>query len=76
MLSNFTEQKDVARILARRNGSDFEIRRQLGRQILQAVDGEIDAAFGQGLFNFLREHALGADFGQRDVGNLVAGGLE
>ena len=40
------------------------------------VHGEIDAAFGEGLFDLLGEHALGADLGQGDVGDFVAGGLD
>ena len=36
---------------------------------------EIDAAFGQRLFDFLGEHALGTDLRQSDVGNLVTGCL-
>ena len=30
----------------------------------------------QRFFNFLGEHALGADLGESDVGDLVAGGLD
>ena len=37
---------------------------------------KIDAAFGQRFFNLFGEHALGADLGERDVGDLVAGGLD
>ena len=37
---------------------------------------QIDAAGGQGFFNFLSEHALGTDFGESLVCNLVASGLE
>ena len=40
------------------------------------MNGEIDAIFGEGLFNFLGEHALGADLGKSDIGDLVAGGLD
>ena len=37
---------------------------------------EIDAAFGQRVFDLLGEHALGADLGESDIGDLVAGGLD
>src|SRR5215510_4056625 len=37
---------------------------------------QIHPAFGQSLFNLLREHALGADFRERDIENLVAGRLD
>ena len=38
--------------------------------------GEIDALVEQRFFDLLGEHPLGADFGERDVENLVAGGLD
>ena len=38
--------------------------------------GEVHAVLGQRFLNFLGEHALGADLGQSDIGNLVAGGLD
>ena len=50
--------------------------RKLGRQIFQAVDGEIDPAVGQRFFDFLGEHALGADLGEGHVEDLVASGLD
>ena len=45
------------------------------------MHGEIDASGGEGFFNFLgedsfAESALGADHGQGDIGNLVAGGVD
>ena len=54
----------------------MKIRGQFGRKIFQAVDGQIDAALGQRLFDFLGEHALGANLGERDIGDFVAGGLD
>ncbi len=36
----------------------------------------IHAISRQRFLNFLGEHALGADLGQRDIGNLVAGGFD
>jgi len=50
--------------------------RQLGGQILQAVHGEIGAAVEQGFLNLLGEETFGPDFGERHVGDLVAGGLD
>ena len=69
-------QEHIARIDARGNRDQLERRRQFGRQIFQAVHRKIDAPFGERFFNLFGEHALGADLGQRDVGNLVAGGLD
>jgi len=40
------------------------------------VDGEVDAAFEERVLDFLGEEALGADAGEGDVGDLVAGGLD
>src|SRR5579864_625480 len=37
---------------------------------------EIDASGAKRLFNFLCEHALGADLGQGDVGYFVAGSVD
>ena len=59
-----------------RDGGEHQAVGQLGGQILQAVHGEIGAAVEQRLFDFLGEQALGADLGQRHVGDLVAGGLD
>src|ERR1700756_1940720 len=38
--------------------------------------GEVDFAGREGLFDFLGEHALGADHGEGDVGDLVSGGVD
>ena len=76
MLPNTSPREDVARILPLGDGRNFELRGQLRGQVLQAVDGQVDAAFRQGVFDFLGEHALGADLGQRHVGDLVAGSLD
>src|ERR1019366_10711587 len=43
---------------------------------LQTVDGEIDAVFDEGFFDFLGKHALGANHGQSDIGDFVAGRLD
>ena len=69
-------KKHVARINALGDRHQFEARRQLGGQVLQAVHGDVDATLGQRIFNLLGEHALGADLRQSDVGDLVAGGLD
>src|ERR1700677_3694632 len=38
--------------------------------------GEVDASGGERFFDLFRKHALGADFGESDVGNFVAGGVD
>ena len=49
------------RIGALRNRGDGEAFGQFGREILHAVDGEIDAAVEQGFFDFFGEEAFAAD---------------
>ena len=68
--------KNVARIFAGGDRGNFEIGGQLRWQIFQAVHREIDTVFDQRFFDFLGEHPLGADFGQRNVGDFIAGGLD
>src|SRR6266852_1564849 len=68
--------KNVAWIFAGGNSGNFEIRRQFRGQVFQAVHGEVNPVFDQGLFDFLGEHALGADFGKRNVGDFIAGGFD
>src|ERR1043166_7002175 len=48
---------------------------QFSRHVLQAMHSQIDAMVVQRFFNFLGKHPLGADLGQRDAGDFVAGGL-
>src|SRR5208282_5913437 len=66
----------VARVLTFGDGGDFESWRKFGGQVFQGVHGEIDASGGEGFFNFLGKHALGANHGQSDVGDFVAGGVD
>jgi hypothetical protein len=66
----------VSRIFALRNRRDGQAFGKLGRQILHAVDGQIDGPGQQRLFDFLGEHALGADLGEGNIGDPVAGGLD
>jgi hypothetical protein len=40
------------------------------------MDGEVDAAGGEGFFYFFREHALRTNFSQSDIGDFVAGGVD
>src|SRR4030095_12137466 len=50
--------------------------RELSGKIFEAVYCQIHPAFGQGFFDLLREHALSANLGQRDIENLVPGRLD
>src|SRR5579863_10285647 len=65
----------VARVFPFCDGGDFESGGKFGGQVFQRVHGEIDAAGGEGFFNFFRKHAFGTDHGKGDVGDFVAGGV-
>jgi hypothetical protein len=68
--------KNVARIFARGDGGNFEIDAQFRGQIFQAVHGKVNTVFGEGFFDFLREHALGANFGERNIRDFIARRLD
>jgi hypothetical protein len=68
--------KYVAWILSRRNCGDLKALRKLGGQVLQTMHCQINAARGQCFFNFFGEHSFGANFGEGNVGDFVAGGLD
>jgi hypothetical protein len=40
------------------------------------VHGEIDTTGGKHFLNFFREHALGANFGQRNIRNFIPRGVD
>ena len=48
----------VAGVGARRDGGESEARIERGGQVLERVDGEVDAAFGERLFDLLDEDSL------------------
>src|SRR5262249_17930126 len=58
------------------DGDQFKTWREFRRQILQAMHRKIDAALGEGFFDFLGEHSLGSDLRKCDIGDLVAGCLD
>ena len=66
----------VARVLPFGDSGDFESFGKFGGQIFQGVHSEIDLSRGEGFFDFFREHSLGADHGEGDVSNFVAGGMD
>ena len=66
----------VAGIDARGCGGEDEAFGQCGGKVLEAVNGEIDASCGKRLLNFQREHAFGADLGEGDLLQTVAGGTD
>src|SRR5579863_3985358 len=73
--------ESVAGIFSLGDGGNFKSWGKFGGQIFQRMHGEIDLAGGEGFFNFFREDpfaksALGADHSQRNVGDLVAGGVD
>ncbi len=65
----------IARIFTLGNGRQHEAFGQFGGQVFQTVHGQVGAAVEQRFFDLFGEEALGADLGQRDVGDFVAGSL-
>ena len=47
-----------------------------GGNVLDAVHGDVDRFFQQGVFEFLDKNALAADLGQGGVGEFIAGSLD
>ena len=66
----------IQRILPGRGGSQSEPFRKGRGKILEAVNGEIDAAFEQRVLDLFREQAFAADLSQGNVGDAVAGGFD
>ena len=59
-------------MVAGRNGCQAEAVRDVRRQVLQTVDGQVDGAVQEALFQFCREQTFAADAGQRDIEDFVA----
>src|SRR5262249_15304747 len=66
-------QEGVARIFAFRNRAKIDAVRKLERDVLKAVNREIDAAVEKRLVQFLCEQTLSTDFGEGDIENLISG---
>ncbi len=64
----------VARVLAFEDHGQFQAVGQLHRHVFHGMHRDVGAVFQHGLFQFLDEQALAADFGQRAVENLIAAG--
>ena len=63
---------DIVYVGAHRNGADHDARRQFGRQILEAMHGQIDGATVQRGLQFGGEETFAADQWQRLVEDAVA----
>ena len=66
----------ISRIFAGGHCGDCELIRQLRRQVLQAVDSEINSIFGKRFLDLFDEHAFRSNFGEGHVGDFVAGGVD
>ena len=73
-IAQLAADNGVVRFGALRYRGDGEARRQFGREVFQAVHGEIDAAFEQRFFDFFGEKPLAADFTEGRIVNPVARG--
>ena len=70
---------DVAGVGAAGDGGEGELGREGGGEILEGVDGEVDAAFGEGFFDLFDEDAFAVEPGGGDEAGLlhaVAGGAD
>src|ERR1700745_2569148 len=72
--SKSNRTKNILRVFPRCDRCDLKPRRQLRGQVFQAVDSKINTLLGQRLLDLFGEHALGANFGESDIENLVSGG--
>src|SRR5260221_14128166 len=68
--------EDIVHVLPFRDGRDRQPRREHRRDILQAVDREIDAMFEQCLLDLFREESFGSDQRQRRIENGIASGFD
>ena len=69
-------EEDVGGVLARRDGSNPQAGGRNGRQVLEAVDGQIDPAVQQGVFDLAGEEAFVADFRKGGIEDDIALGLD
>ncbi|OQA00173.1 MAG: hypothetical protein BWY71_00802 [Planctomycetes bacterium ADurb.Bin412] len=69
-------EKDVGGILTRRDGGNPQAGGGNGRQVLEAVDGQIDPAGQQGIFDLAGEESLVADFREGGIEDDIALGLD
>ena len=70
---------DVAGVGALGDGSEGELRGYFGGEVFEAMNGEVDAAFFEGLFDLLDEDAFAVEVWGRDEAGLlhaVAGGAD
>ena len=64
----------IARVFAGQLADDGQAVGQPGRHVLHGMDRHVDGAALEGGLDFLGEHPLAADFGQRSVAHPIAGG--
>ncbi len=72
----FSGDQDVGGIFTLGNRPDTKPLRHVGRHVFHAVDRQIDSSLQQSLFDLFDEQSLAADFGQRNVENFIAFGLD
>jgi len=75
-IDGVTEDDCVASVFAFEGAGEDDAGGEVGFEILEAVDGEIDTAVDLGFVDFFREEAFAADVGEAAVQNGVAGGLD
>ena len=70
------QHQRVPRIFPLQHGADVESVGQDRRHVLAAVNGEVDVAAEQRIFDLLHEQPLAADFRQRRLLQAIARGLD
>ena len=70
------EDEGVAGVFAFEGAGEDDAGGEFGFEVLEAVDGEVDAAVEEGFVDFLAEEAFAADVGEAAVLDGVAGGAD
>jgi hypothetical protein len=73
-LAALARDQRIARIFAGRDRREDEARRQLGRDVLHRMHGEIGLAGDERFLDLLEEDAFAADLVERAIDDAVAGG--
>ena len=68
--------ESISRILSRADRRDDDSRGELGWQILEGVNREIDPVFQEGVVNLLGKQSPASDPGQRHIRGQIAGGFD
>src|SRR5690349_8255741 len=71
-----TRNESIARVVSPTHRGKAQTRWDIGRNVLHAVNGQIDVLFQKSFFELLNKDALAANLGKRRLLHAVAGGLD